>query len=319
MALLSRSLRAFVTVAEDLHFGRAAKRLHISQPPLSQLIRQFEQELGATLFIRTTRNVQLTPAGKALLERARRLAAEADAALVAVQRVARGEAGALTLGFTHSTVYGVLPRTLGAWRARYPDLALELKQLTSDLLLDGVRSGRIDVALARVSPDLADPELRVALIAREPMLLVIPAGHEFAALDAVPVQALQGLPFLHYDPQGSRYFHDLVEGIFARAEVRPTIAHMSILPTLLALVEAGMGLALVPAAAVPKHDGPLLSRPLGGAGETALATLCCVSRRDNANPALPGFMQVLQEQPRAVAARAPRGRRPRRPPQIADG
>lgn len=319
MALLSRSLRAFVTVAEDLHFGRAARRLHISQPPLSQLIRQFEQELGATLFIRTTRNVQLTPAGKALLERARRLAAEADAALVAVQRVARGEAGTLTLGFTHSTVYGVLPRTLGAWRTRYPDVALDLKQLTSDLLLEGVRSGRIDVALARVSPDLADPELRAALIAREPMLLVMPASHELAARDAVPVQALQELPFLHYDPQASRYFHDLVEGIFAGAGVRPTVAHMSILPTLLALVEAGMGLALVPAAAVPKHDGPLLSRPLAGAGETALATLCCVSRHDNANPALPGFMQVLQEQPRAVAARTPHGRRPRRSPQTPAG
>lgn len=315
MPLLSRSLRAFVTVAEDLHFGRAARRLHISQPPLSQLIRQFEQELGATLFTRTTRNVQLTPAGKAMLERARRLTVEADAALVAVQRTARGEAGSLTLGFTHSTVYGILPRTLGAWRSRYPDVALDLKQLTSDLLLEGVRSGRIDVALARVSPELADPELRAALVAREPMLLVMPAGHELAALDAVPVQALQGLPFLHYAPEGSRYFHDLVEGIFAAAELRPAIAHMSILPTLLALVEAGMGLALVPAAAVPQHDGPLVSRPLAGAGETARATLCCVSRGDNANPALAGFMQVLQEHPPAAAAPATRasgGRRARK-------
>lgn len=316
MPLLSRSLRAFVTVAEDLHFGRAARRLHISQPPLSQLIRKFEQELGATLFTRTTRNVQLTPAGKAMLERARRLTAEADAALVAVQRVARGEAGTLTLGFTHSTVYGVLPRTLGAWRSRYPDVVLELKQLTSDLLLEGVRSGRIDVALARVSPDVDDPDLRVALIAREPMLLVMPAGHDLAALDAVPVPSLHGRPFLHYAPGGSRYFHDLVEGIFAAAEVRPTIAHMSILPTLLALVEAGMGLALVPAAAVPQQGGQLLSRPLAGAGESALATLCCVSRRDNANPALAGFMQVLPEQPPSspeLAMQTSRVRRPRKP------
>lgn len=314
MSLLSRSLRAFVTVAEDLHFGRAARRLHISQPPLSQLIRQFEQELGATLFTRTTRNVQLTPAGKALLERARRLTAEADAALVAVQRVARGEAGSLTLGFTHSTVYKVLPRTLGAWRSRYPDVTLDLKQLTSNLLLEGVRSGRIDVALARVSPDVDDPDLQVALVAREPMLLVMPAGHELAALDAVPVQSLHGRPFLQYAPEGSRYFHDLVDGILAAAEVRPTIAHMSILPTLLALVEAGMGLALVPAAAVPQQAGPLLSRPLADAGETALATLCCVSRRDNANPALAGFMQVLQEHlPTAAAAmQESRGRRGRK-------
>lgn len=313
MPLLSRSLRAFVTVAEDLHFGRAARRLHISQPPLSQLIRQFEQELGATLFTRTTRNVQLTPAGKALLERARRLTAEADAALVAVQRVARGEAGSLTLGFTHSTVYGVLPRALGAWRSRYPDVTLDLKQLTSDLLLDGVRSGRIDVALARVSPDLADPDLRVALVAREPMLLVLPARHELAAADAVPVQSLHKRPFLHYAPEGSRYFHDLVEGIFAAAEVRPAIAHRSILPTLLALVEAGMGLALVPAAAVPQQGGPLVSRPLAGAGDTALATLCCVSRRDNANPALERFTQVIEETQPASAgappASAPRARR----------
>lgn len=293
MSLLSRSLKAFVVVAEELHFGRAARRLYISQPPLSQQIRQLEEEVGAQLLTRSTRSVQLTPAGKLMLERARQMLAEADAAVKAVQRVARGEAGSLTLGFTHSSVYGVLPQALIAYRARYPDVTLDLKQLTSDLLIEGIHSGRIDVALLRLSASMMEPDFEVSVVARDPMLLLLPSGHPLAALDVVPVQALNALPFIAYDPVGARYFHELVETIFAAGGVRPQVTHTSILPTLLALVEARMGAALVPAPVVPLHEGPLVSRPLAGVGEAALATLCCVWRRDNANPAVRAFADTL--------------------------
>ncbi|MCD6079455.1 MAG: LysR substrate-binding protein [Ramlibacter sp.] len=294
MALTSRSLQAFLVVAEELHFGRAARRLHMSQPPLSQQIRQFEHEVGASLFTRTTRSVQLTPAGRLLFERGRQLLADGEAAARAAQRLARGEAGRMTLGFTHSTVYEVLPRALQAFRGRYPDVELELKQFTSGLLVEGVRAGRVDAALVRFSPSMQDPELRSTIIARDPMLLVMPSDHPLAELAAVPVDALHGLPFVGYSAEDSRYFHDLVEALFARHGVRPEVVHTSFLPTLVALVEARMGVALVPAPAVPRGAGALVARPLAGVADGLdRADLHCVLRSDNANPVVRSFVDVL--------------------------
>ncbi|NMM81998.1 LysR family transcriptional regulator [Acidovorax sp. SRB_14] len=291
--LLSRALLAFVAVAEELHFGRAAQRLHISQPPLSQQIRQFEEELGAALLVRTTRSVQLTPAGRLLLERARQLIAEAEAAQHAVQRTARGEAGHLTLGFTHSTVYRVLPDALQAYRTHYPAVALDLRQMTSDVLIDGVRSGRIDAALVRLSPTMEGPDLASRVVARDPLVLALPVGHALADMERVPVEALHGLPWVGYQADGARYFHELVESVFALARVRPEVQHLSILPTLLALVEAGMGAALVPASAVQGHAGRLVYRWLDGATPPAHAVLSCVWRADNLNPATARFIALL--------------------------
>ena len=302
MALVSRALNAFLVVAEELHFGRAARRLHISQPPLSQQIRQLEDDVGATLFIRTTRSVQLTPAGRLLFDHARRLVADADAAVRAVQRLARGEEGSLTLGFTHSTVYRVLPQVLEAFRAQLPQVVLELKQFTSGLLVEGVRAGRVDVALVRLSTSMLDPELEAEVIVRDRMMLLMPADHPFARMDAVPVQALDAVPFVAYSAEDSRYFHEVVESLFTHHAIRPRIVHESFLPTMVALVEARMGLALVPAPAVPQRDGVLAARPLAGVeGGLDLASLHCVWRRDASNPVVRAFVEVLRQRNGSVA------------------
>ena len=294
MALTSRSLQAFLVLAEELHFGRAARRLHMTQPPLSQLIRQFEHEVGAVLLTRTTRSVQLTPAGRLLFERGRQLLADSEAAVRAAQRLARGEAGRMTLGFTHSTVYELLPRALQAFRGCYPDVELELRQFTSGLLVEGVRVGRVDAALVRFSPSMQDPELHCVVVARDPMLLVMPSDHPLARLAAVPVTALHGVPFIGYSAEDSRYFHEVVEDLFTRHGVRPEVVHTSFLPTLVALVEARMGVALVPAPAVPRGASALAARPLAGV-EDGLdrADLHCVWRGDNANPVVRSFVDVL--------------------------
>ena len=296
MPLLSRGLAAFIAVAEELHFGRAARRLHISQPPLSQQIRQFEEEVGATLFSRTTRSVQLTAAGRLMLEHARRLMLDADATVKTVQRLARGEAGSMTLGFTHSTVYDVLPKVLRVFHARLPDVDLDFKQFTSGLLVEGVRSGRVDVALVRWSPSMRDPDLEAEIVSRDRMLLLMPADHELAALEAVPMAAIDGVPFIGYSAEDSRYFHEVVDSLCARHQVRPRIVRESFLPTMLALVEARMGLALVPAAAVPMLDRGLAARPLAHVVEALdFADLHCVWRRDNANPVVRAFTEMLLE------------------------
>jgi DNA-binding transcriptional LysR family regulator len=292
MTLIARSVKAFITVAEELHFGRAAQRLHMSQPPLSQQIREFENAVGATLFLRTTRSVQLTPAGKLMLERSRQLVADANEAVYAARQLASGETGSMTLGFTHSTIYRVLPQVLVAFRRQAPGVRLDLKQHTSDVLIDGLRTGRIDVALARLSSSMME-DFEVAVVARDPMVLVMPANHPLAARRAVPVKALHGLPFIGYSQDGARYFHELVESIFAAGGVRPEVKYASILPTLLALVEAGMGLALMPESAASSRSNALESRPLVMPGSRAEAVLYSAWKRDNANPAVAAFVNIL--------------------------
>lgn len=292
--LISRNLLAFVAVAEELHFGRAAQRLHISQPPLSQQVRQFEADMGATLLVRTTRSVQLTPAGRLLLERAHQLMADADATVHAVQQNARGEAGRLTLGFTHSTVYRVLPDALHLFRQHYPEVVLELRQTTSDHLIDEVRNGRLDLALLRLSSSMEGPDIATRVVAQDPLVLVIPAGHALSQHAAVPLQALQDLPWIGYE-QGARYFQDLVEGVLEAAQVRPHTQYLSMLPTLLALVEAGMGSALVPSSAVQDYTGRVAVRPLAWppTQAPAHAMLSCAWRPDNCNPVTQRFMDLL--------------------------
>lgn len=293
--MLSRNLLAFVAVAEELHFGRAAQRLHISQPPLSQQIRQFEEDVGATLFVRTTRSVHLTPAGRLLLERAHLLLADTEAALHAVRRCAVGDEGLLSLGFSHSTVYRVLPKALQLFRQGFPKVGLELRQLTSDLLAEDVRSGRLDVAILRLSASMESADLTSRVIAYESMVLVLPLGHPLAAHTRVPIHLLQGLPWVGYAPQGARYFHELEEKVLGSANVQPDVQHVSLLPTLLALVEAGMGAALAPISAMRDVTGRLewreLALPAGCVAPTS--ALSCAWRTDNLNPVVPRFLSVL--------------------------
>ena len=141
MTLISRSVKAFITVAEELHFGRAAQRLHMSQPPLSQQIREFENIVGAPLFLRTTRSVQLTPAGKLMLERSRQLVADANEAVHAARQLASGETGSMTLGFTHSTVYRVLPQVLVAFRKQAPGVVVKTSLGSSGNFFAQIKNG----------------------------------------------------------------------------------------------------------------------------------------------------------------------------------
>lgn len=301
MPLLSRSLLAFVAVAEELHFGRAAKRLHMTQPPLSQQIAEFERAVGATLLLRTTRSVQLTPAGQLLLQRARQMMAEADAAIYAARQLASGEAGRLALGFTHSTVYQVLPRLLMAHRRRAPGVELELRQFTSDLLIADLRSGRLDLALARLSPSMM-ADLETMVVGRDRMVVLMPADHALARYRRVPPKALHGLAYVDYTLKDARYFKELADTILATEGVRPKVVEASFLPTLFALVEAGMGVALAPESAVKSLKVPLAYRPLAVPARTAEAVLYAAWRPDNANSALPGLLDLLGQ----LAAGLPR-------------
>src|SRR5471032_909879 len=177
MNLELRQLCYFVTVAEELHFGKAALRLHMTQPPLSQTIQALEALLGAPVFERNRRGVSLTPAGAALLPEARRLLAQAQELPQLVQRAAAGEVGRLSLAFVSSADYSVLPPFLRAYRAAYPQVQIALREATSDLQLDDLLHSRIDAGLLIPPlPEKARVELDYLPVLKEPLILALPAG-----------------------------------------------------------------------------------------------------------------------------------------------
>src|SRR5579883_1058759 len=189
-----RHLRYFVAVAEELHFGRAAARLHIAQPPLSQQIRRLEEILGHALFLRTSRDVQLTAAGEELLERARHTLRKMDADISAVRKIGRGEAGALTVGFIGSGMLTALPKMLGRYRRQYPQVDLQLRELYTEGLIDSLLNGTVDVGFLRAGGSVEG--LRIEALLAEPFVAVLPRRHSLAKQKTVAVKSLQHEPFV---------------------------------------------------------------------------------------------------------------------------
>ena len=294
-----RQLRYFVTVAEELHFGRAALRLHMTQPPLSQTIMALEELLGAPLFVRTRREVQLTPAGSALLPEARRLLDLASTLPALVQRAALGEAGRLSLAFVSSADYSVLPPLLRAYQRAYPQVQMVLQEATSDLQLEELLAGRIDAGL--LIPPLPD-KARLALdylpVLAEPLVLAAPAGLAAPAAkgkEAGPVrlQQLPALPLIIFPRAISPALHDAILGVFAAAGITPQIGQQAIqMQTIVSLVSAGMGYALVPQSVSNLMRPGVEYRPLQE--PTPLVETGLAWRRDNTSPVLQGFLALLR-------------------------
>jgi DNA-binding transcriptional LysR family regulator len=213
-----RHLRYFVAVAEELNFSRAAERLHMAQPPLSVAIRQLEQEIGASLFVRTTHEVRLTEAGTALLSGARRTLAEAQAAVTAAQRAAAGELGSLRIGYHWSARFETLPALGQAFRRRYPDVELLAEEMRPSGMPAALRSATIDVALA-LYPDLADG-FSYRTIRREPVVAVLSSTHPLAGEPEVDLGALADECVLFPRELAPR-LHDFYVGLCRSAGFEP--------------------------------------------------------------------------------------------------
>jgi DNA-binding transcriptional LysR family regulator len=240
-----RQLRYFVAVAEELHFGRAAKRLGIAQPPLSQQIQRFERSISVQLFERTRRSVTLTPAGEALLPEAIDLLARADRALEIVQDIAFGRAGRLTIGFVGSASMLVLPELLKAFRGRYPGVELELIELTTNDQYAALEEGRIQIGCVRTP--LANAPFSSALISRERLVLALPDNLFEEVPDPVPLEAMAEAPFIMPPRRLGHSFHDIARAACSRAGFTPRVVQEAIqMQTILGLVAAGIGVALVP-------------------------------------------------------------------------
>ena len=286
-----RQLRCFVAVGEELHFGRAARRLHITQPPLSRQIQMLEHGLGILLLSRTSRSVRLTPAGRAFLLDARRILALSESAASTAQRIAKGESGLIRMGFTAASSYSFLPRLLARVNTRLQDIGVVLTEMVSMQQIEALHANRIDVGLLR--PPVDQRDLGVACVASEPLLLAVSTGHRFSTGTAPAMKNLAAEPFITYSPVEGRYFYELIEEMFREARIPARyVQHISQVHSILALVSAGIGVSLVPESATKLHfEGAVLRRL---ASPPVLARLLLVWRKDNDNPVLPAFLDLVR-------------------------
>ena len=287
-----RHLRYFVAVAEELHFGRAAARLHVAQPALSQQIIHLERELGVLLLARTKRRVALTEPGRLFLAEARRALAQVALAVEVARGAEAGEVGRLRIGYVDSALWGALPEAIGAFRERYPRVTLTLLERLPTQQLEGLRRGDLDVAIGPPPPATAPVE--TALVAEEPVVVALPAAHPLARRDAVPLAELAGEPWLLVPARVPSRLRNIALGAAAAAGFTPRVAQEAReLDALVALVSAGLGVTLVPVSVSRVARPGVAFRPL--AGETLAFRLVALWRRGATRPALATFLEVLRE------------------------
>lgn len=282
MTLSLDQLAGFVAVAEERHFGRAAERLRMTQPPLSRQVQKLEREVGAVLLERTSRGVVPTAAGEALLAEARRLLALAAAAPRVARRVAEGRAGRLAIGFTATAALSVLGRMLAETDAVLPDVIVDLGEHVSSQQLDRLRDGRLDLGLLRSAP--AGEGFRSRLVHRERFVAALPSRHRLAAASTVDAADLTGADMISYDPAAARYFDELSDAVLRGVQPR-SVQRVAQVHSMVALVAAGRGVALVPESIGALHWDGVALRPLAG-WDDPVVELRAVWRDDSTNPAL---------------------------------
>ncbi|CAM5797879.1 LysR family transcriptional regulator [Rhizobacter fulvus] len=264
-----RVWRQFLTLAQTLHFGRAALQLHITQPPLTQAIQQLEQRLGARLFERTRRSVALTPAGAALVEPARQLLLQAAALQARARDAAAGDIGLVRLGFISTVGFGPLPLWLRAFRAQCPGIAVELIEATSDVQARAFERGEIDAGFMLhapgQSPDLPSTPARAQRLSLgvEALVLALPEGATWATGRRLRPRDVLDQPLVIFPRSATPSLYDAVLAFYQRHGVTPAIAQQATqMQTIVNLVSAGLGIALVPQAVTQLQRPGVVYRPL---------------------------------------------------------
>lgn len=270
-----RRIQYFVAVAEEAHFGRAAERLRMAQPPLSQQIKALEAEMGVELFHRTTRKVELTAAGERFLQRARDILASVDDAVAEAAQVADGMLGRIAIGFTGSATYDLLPSLVRVLRADLPGIELDIHgEMLTPNQVAALTDGSLDLGLLR--PPVRSAAIEVQVLRREPLIAVLPAHHELASGDRVRLSDLRDDPFITYPSHNRSVVYEAVIDACQRAGFVPRHAHeVAETSTLVSFVAAGLGVALVPASVQHLRITGATYLPLAGTTlevELALAT-----------------------------------------------
>ncbi len=283
-----RLLRQFVAVAEELHFHRAAARLHMSQPPLTAAIRRLEEEVGSELILRGNRTLGLTASGAVLLSEARLLLQQADRALLATQDAAAGRTGSIRLGYVGSALYGRLPEVIRNFRLANADVRLELIEATSARQIQMLREKRLDVGV--VIPPVFDAEdLQLQPFDTDRLAIALPRAHRLAQGDAVTIAELADEPFVLWPAREGRGFHSQVVRLCAAAGFTPRVVQEAHgMHAVLSLVAVEAGISVVPASMVGFRSEEVAYRHLQG-DEAGFELHLCV-RSDESLPAVKLFL-----------------------------
>ena len=297
-----RHLRYFLVVAEELHFSRAAERLHIAQPPLSQMIHRLEHELGVTLFHRTKRHVALTEAGVIFCEEAKRTLTQAEYAIHSVRRANKGELGRLVVGFIGSAAYSVLPPIVRRFREQYPDVNLTLQELSTVQQIRALHDASLQVGLLR--PFKPDLQLKCKVVLRESLVIALPEHHRLSQHGKIAMRLLADEPFIVFPRSLAPELYDQVISLCQRARFTPRIVQEAMqLPTVVSLVAAGIGVAVIPASL--QNIGRTGVRYRTIRETTPKAELAVAWRPERLSPLAQSFLGVVTEQTKGEGKELP--------------
>jgi DNA-binding transcriptional LysR family regulator len=287
-----RHLRYFITVAEELHFSRAAKRLNMTQPPLSQQIRQLEEELEVQLFRRLGRNVELTDAGRVFLDEAQQTLAQAEQAIQNARRAARGEIGGLNVGLVVSAAYQVVPSILHHYGERYPNIKVVLHELTTPEQTQALHDAKIDVGFLRLP--VFSNFLELETFFREPLVVALPEEHPLATDENILLETLADEQFILSPPNLRLDWHDQIMCLCQQSGFSPQIAQQAVhIETILGLVAAGMGITLLPASVGEWRRKGVAYRPI--ADVDILVDTVIAWRKGDPDSVLRAFLEIVRE------------------------
>ena len=290
-----RQVRYFVAVAEELHFGRAAKRVHVAQPALSKQVMNLERELGARLLERRGRKVELTEAGRVFLERALVILEGVAEAELATARAGSGEMGRLTVGFTGMALYGVAPRIVKAFGERHPGVDLALREMRTPAMTEALLGKRLDVGFLHPPVGAAGETLAFEGVTSEPLIAALPEGHALCELPEVPLGRLAEERFVIVPRDEGPELHDRIMGTCHASGLSPSVANRNApsQTTALGLVAAGVGVSLVWESMRNLGRSGVVYRPL--AGQTPRLETALAWRSDDPSPILAAFLALARE------------------------
>jgi DNA-binding transcriptional LysR family regulator len=292
-----RKLRCFVTVAEELHFHRAAERLHMSQPPLTTRIQDMERDLGVALFRRTGNRIELTDAGRLVLKAAQETLAHADGVWEAAQRAARGECGHIRVGLIATALFfDSIQHAMRAFQQEYPDVSLELTHISSGPALEGIRQRKLDVGLLRAFPVPSPPDCEEIVLERDRLMLVLPAGHPQAQARRIPLSAMVDEKFLSLGCKQGMGVYAQVMHLWEKSGLRPRIAQEAANgPALMALVAGGLGYTILPSSFHVIHFDHVVWRMIETDDRWTESSLNLVYHKDTLAQRVPaGFIECLR-------------------------
>jgi DNA-binding transcriptional LysR family regulator len=288
-----RHLRYFRTVATELHFGRAAEKLHIAQPPLSKQIQDLEAELGFELFTRTKRSVALTPAGQAFLIEVNQIFQQLDRAIDIGGKTSRGELGQISIGFVGSATYNILPVMLQQFRDRYPHVQIKLHELTTDRQLIWLREGRIDIGLIR--PPIVEPDLVSEVIFQESVVVALSTTHHLAIAESIDLAALATESFILFPRELAPGLYDPIIAICQAAGFSPQVVQECIqMQTIVSLVSANMGVSILPESIQEAQRQGVVYKPIRSSNMSVgkLATIAIVWRLNDTSPTTNRLLEI---------------------------